>query len=373
MLHIVLISLPAHNISQQKIMMQHLNLHLHHARIMAATTTRRALSTTASTHNIFHSSVWPIMATPFHHGTEDVDLPSFSKAIQFMKDAQCSGVTVVGVLGESNRLMDAEREAIVREAVRVAGPDMPVCVGTSHPGTRATRDLSQMAEDLGAAAVMVTPSREAAPLPPSKMVEFFGQVDDGISIPIVLQDHPASTQVNMSMDLVGRICSEVKGVQAVKMESLPSPPKLQQLRTMLQDPDGANRPDVALLVGLGALYGAYDCDAGCDGFMTGFAFPEVLRAMIDAKEEGRRDDLHDMFAKWLPLIVFEQQPGVAVRKEVYRMRGLVESGTVRHPGGELSEWATYSLRDVLSRVVQEKIDITKPLSTDQVWVPRGII
>ena len=311
------------------------------------------------------------MATPFKN-TEEIDLKSFSKAIQFMKEANCSGVTVVGVLGESNRLMDNEREALIKEAVRVAG-DMPVCVGTSHPGTKATRDLSQMAEELGAAAVMVTPSREPAPLPPSKMVEYFGRVDEGISIPIVLQDHPASTQVNMSMDLVAKICSQVKGVQAVKMESLPSPPKLQQLREMLQDPEGANRPDVALLVGLGALYGAYDCDAGCDGFMTGFAFPEVLRAMIDAKDDGNRDDLHGIFAKWLPLIVFEQQPGVAVRKEVYRLRGLVESGTVRHPGGELSEWATYALSDVMNRVIHDeqqevkKIDITKPLSLNQVY------
>jgi 4-hydroxy-tetrahydrodipicolinate synthase len=327
-----------------------------------------SFSSSTATRNSFHSSVYPILATPFHHGTEDLDIESFSKSIQFMKDCNCSGVTVVGVLGESNRLLDSEREKLIKEAVHVAG-DMPVCVGTSHPGTRATRDLSQMAEELGASAVMVTPSREPAPLTPDKMVEYFQKVDEGISIPIVLQDHPASTQVNMSMDLVARICGEVKGVSAVKMESLPSPPKLQQLRQLLEDSEGANRPDVALLVGLGALYGAYDCDAGCDGFMTGFAFPEVLLAMIDAKDKGNRDDLHEIFAKWLPLIVFEQQPGVAVRKEVYRMRGLVESGTVRHPGGELSEWAAYALSDVVQRVIQDNtIDLTKPLTKENVWV-----
>ena len=72
---------------------------------------------------------------------------------------------MIGVLGESNRLLDAEREDLVRCAVEAAGSDMPVCVGTSHPGTRATRDLSRMAQELGAAAVMVTPSREPSPLP----------------------------------------------------------------------------------------------------------------------------------------------------------------------------------------------------------------
>ena len=42
---------------------------------------------------------------------------------------------------------------------------------------------------------------------------------------------------------------------------------------------------------------------------------------------------HALYARYLPLMVFEQQPGVAVRKELYRMRGLVESAHVRHPAG----------------------------------------
>lgn len=35
-----------------------------------------------------------------------------------------------------------------------------------------------------------------------------------------------------------------------------------------------DRPTI--LTGLGALYGGYELAAGADGFMTGFAFPEVL-------------------------------------------------------------------------------------------------
>lgn len=306
---------------------------------------------------LFKSGVWPIMATPFHPHTEDLDLESFSRSIRFMCNAGASGITVVGVLGESNRLLDAEREELVKCAVSSA-EGMPVCVGTSHPGTKATRDLSVMAQELGASAVMVTPSRESTPLPPSKMVEYFSRISEGIDIPIVLQDHPASTQVHMSMDLVARVCTEVPGVGAVKMESLPSPPKLKQLRALLEK---KGRNDVSLLVGLGALYGAFDADAGMDGFMTGFAFPEFLRAVVDAAHEGRRDDLHEIYAKWLPLIVFEQQPGVAVRKEVYRLRGIAKSGTVRHPGGNLLPGVAEALEDVIRRVLGDDVDITKPV------------
>ena len=59
------------------------------------------------------TGVWPIMATPFNED-ESVDLESFGKSVAFMKDAGCNGATIVGVLGESNRLMDAEREALIK-------------------------------------------------------------------------------------------------------------------------------------------------------------------------------------------------------------------------------------------------------------------
>ena len=97
------------------------------------------------------------MATPFH-ADESLDLEGFAKAIRFMASAGADGATVVGVLGESNRITDAEREQLVRCAVDAAsgvGRPFPICVGTSHAGTAATVGLSQMARDLGAAAVMV--------------------------------------------------------------------------------------------------------------------------------------------------------------------------------------------------------------------------
>jgi dihydrodipicolinate synthase/N-acetylneuraminate lyase len=49
------------------------------------------------------------MATPFHANTrETLDLISFTRAITFMKEVGVNGVTIAGVLGESNRIIDTE-------------------------------------------------------------------------------------------------------------------------------------------------------------------------------------------------------------------------------------------------------------------------
>ena len=178
----------------------------------------RALSSAPKT-SFFHG-VYPIMATPFHPD-ESLDLEGFSKAVKFMEAAGADGCTIVGVLGESNRMTDAERASLIRTAVSAVadcGRPFPICVGTSHAGTAATVALSQMAQELGAAAVMVTPTKEPAPATDETLLELYSRVARGCpGLPIVLQDHPASTQVHMSPKLVATIAHEVPEVACIKL------------------------------------------------------------------------------------------------------------------------------------------------------------
>jgi 4-hydroxy-tetrahydrodipicolinate synthase len=52
------------------------------------------------------SGVIPILATPFHDD-ESLDLASLQRLIGFVAATGANGVTLLGVLGESNRLNDA--------------------------------------------------------------------------------------------------------------------------------------------------------------------------------------------------------------------------------------------------------------------------
>ena len=70
------------------------------------------------------------MATPFRPD-ETLDLEGFGNAVRFMEAAGADGCTIVGVLGESNRLTDRERARLIAAAVEAA-PGFPICVGTSH-------------------------------------------------------------------------------------------------------------------------------------------------------------------------------------------------------------------------------------------------
>jgi 4-hydroxy-tetrahydrodipicolinate synthase len=296
--------------------------------------------------------VIPILATPFRDD-ESLDPDSWALLLEFMVGLGVDGVTILGVLGESNRLSDHEREALIRQAVSVVNGRVPIIAGTSYTGTRAATHLARMAQELGADAVMITPAKEPVPND-DRIVEMYRRIVDGLAIPIVLQDHPASSEVHMSVPLMLRLLRSIPAIQCVKEEAVPTAPKIRSLREGL---DGKRMP---ILTGLGALYAPFDLEAGSDGFNTGFAFPEVLMAMVAAARAADWPAVHELYSRFSALIVFEQQPGVAIRKELLRRRGLLASSRVRHPGATIAPATVKQLDTLLERTLPG-VDLTRPL------------
>jgi len=303
------------------------------------------------------SGVIPILATPFHDD-ESLDLASLDRLVRFNVGVGVDGVTVLGLLGESNRLTEAERARIIGGGLAAAG-GRPVIVGTSHTGTAATIELCRQAAELGAAAVMITPS--AQPVPSDRSVlEYYQRVAAGCPLPIILQDHPAISQVHLPVELILRLVREIPSIAGIKAEAVPSPQKIAALKKGLE---GGRA--VPVLTGLGALYGLFDLERGSDGFNTGFAFPEILRALLRAHREGRSDAARALYTRFLPLLVFEQQPGVAIRKEILRRRGLLASNRVRHPGGTIDAGTAAQLQRLLDATFPGA-DLTRAL--DESWL-----
>ena len=85
--------------------------------------------------NMF-AGVIPILATPFHED-EGLDLHSWQRLLEFMLALGVDGVTILGVLGESNRLNDEERQTLIETAVTVVGKRVPISWG------RAPRERGQ--------------------------------------------------------------------------------------------------------------------------------------------------------------------------------------------------------------------------------------
>ena len=92
--------------------------------------------------------------------------------------------------------------------------------------------------------------------------------------------------------------------------------------------------------------------------------PELLQAMVAAARAADWARVHQLSSRFAPLIVFEQQPGLAIRKEVLRRRGLLTSPRVRHPGATISPHQSAQL-DALLRHTLPDADITQPITAQQ--------
>jgi 4-hydroxy-tetrahydrodipicolinate synthase len=101
------------------------------------------------------------------------------------------------------------------------------------------------------------------------------------------------------------------------------------------------------------LFLPHDIERGADGAMTGYAFPELLVALVRLLKAGERTAAHDLFDLHLPLLRYEQQPGLglAVRKYVMKRRGIIASDVQRKPAARLSTESAAEIEWLLERLL----------------------
>jgi 4-hydroxy-tetrahydrodipicolinate synthase len=143
--------------------------------------------------------------------------------------------------------------------------------------------------------------------------------------------------------------SENPSCVMLKIEDWPSLEKITSLRQL--EKNGAMRR-VSVLTGNGAIFVDYELERGSDGAMTGYAFPDMLVDLVKLSSSGARDQAHDLFDAHLPLIRYEQQPGVglAVRKYILVKRGAIEHDAQRKPASSLSATARAEVDYLLARL-----------------------
>jgi 4-hydroxy-tetrahydrodipicolinate synthase len=286
--------------------------------------------------------VYNILATPFQ-SDESLDEPSLKRLVRATVEAGVDGITILGVAGEAQKLIAAERERVQQLVIEEVGGAVPVFVGASQDGTAATIAAARSAAKAGAKGLMVAPPTFLQPGP--QLTEHYRRLASTVDLPIVLQDYPPVNGVTMSARQMADLCQAVPAITTVKLEGTPTPQRTAQ--TLAAAPEG-----VTVLGGLGGMYLLDELRRGASGTMTGFAFPEVLIRIWKAWEAGDRERAAEVYERHLPLLVFEGQPGIglAIRKEILRRRGLIEQATVRHPGPQVDPGVLADLEEVLDRL-----------------------
>jgi 4-hydroxy-tetrahydrodipicolinate synthase len=293
--------------------------------------------------------VFPIAPTPFFDdGSIDVD--SIDRLTDFYVACGSTGITVLGQLGEAPKLEHAEAVSVATRMIRRAVA-LPVVIGVSAPGFAAMRALTREVMERGAAGVMIAPPNTLRT--DDQIVAYYRQAADaiGADVPFVLQDYPLTFSVQMTPGVIRRIVSEVPSCAMLKHEDWPGLEKISTLRGF--ERDGSMRR-LSILCGNGGLFLDYEMERGADGANTGYCFPDMLCDVVRLSAAGEREQAHDLYDAHLPLIRYEQQPGVglAVRKYVLMRRGLLTCDVQRKPAAPMSPAARAEVDHLLQRLAR---------------------
>ncbi len=293
--------------------------------------------------------VYPIAPTPFFDDGR-IDTASIDRLVDFYLGTGATGITVLGQLGEAPKLSHAEGVDVARRVIRRA-PLLPVIVGVSAPGFAAMRELTLDVMAAGAAGVMIAPPNTLRT--DDQIVAYYRQAVEalGADVPFVVQDYPLTFSVQMTPAVIRRIVDELTSCVMLKHEDWPGLEKISALRGF--ERAGTMR-HIAILCGNNGLFLDYEMARGADGANTGYAFPDMLCDVVRLSAAGQREAAHDLFDAHLPLLRYEQQPGVglAVRKYLLMRRGLLASAAMRQPAAALTATARAEVEHLLGRLAR---------------------
>jgi len=293
------------------------------------------------------SGVYPIAPTPFFDDGR-IDIDSVDRLTDFYLSCGCTGITALGQLGEAPKLEHAESVDVATRMIRRA-ERLPVIIGVSAPGFAAMRALTRDVMDRGAAGVMIAPPNTLRT--DDQIVAYYRQAAEaiGADVPFVLQDYPLTFSVQMTPGVIRRIAQEVPSCAMLKHEDWPGLEKISALRAF--EKDGSMRR-LPILCGNNGLFLDYEMERGADGANTGYAFPDMLCDVVRLSQAGQREEAHDLFDAHLPLLRYEQQPGVglSVRKYILMRRGLMSSAAQRKPAAPFTKAAQAEVDHLLQRL-----------------------
>ena len=289
-----------------------------------------------------YKGIWPVAPTPFS-ADGVVDYKGMIRVLDCMIDQGADGICILANFSEQFLISDAEREQLTRVCLEHAGERIPMIVTISHFATDIAVTRAKFAKQLGAEAVMMMAPYHGALLKGTaeQTYEQLARVGD-VGIPIMIQDAPLSG-VELPVDFLIRVAKTIDMVKMFKIECAGAAAKLR----VLVDKGGAAIE--APFDGEEAITLLADLDAGARGSMTSALIPDLIRPVIFAHMEGRRDEAVEGYSRLLPVINHEnRQCGFRAAKEAMVEGGVIKSAFCRHPIAPLHPQTRQALIELMA-------------------------
>lgn len=288
-----------------------------------------------------YQGIFPIALTPFDAQGE-VDEASQLSLINYLIDCGVQGMAIFGNASEGYALSESEKTRLMSLIIKEVRGRVPVFVSTGHTGTHVAVQLSKAAEVAGADGLMILPPYFLKPSA-EDLFGYYNAISDAVTIPIMIQDAPLLTGVNIGAAQMARMAKECANVLYTKVEAPPTASKVTEVKQACGD-------SLVIFGGLNGHFFLEELQRGARGTMPGSDMIPMFVQVWKDYEAGRVKEARAMFNRHLPLIRFELQPGMGVSAMKHNLKaaGVIQHTTVRSPTRSLDGIAVEELQQIVS-------------------------
>jgi len=234
----------------------------------------------------------PIM-TPFGWDYE-LNTAGIAPTVDYLLENGVDVIIPLGSNGEFASMTVEERKRVAEATLEAVNGRAPVIVGTSHSCLKDALELTHHAQEIGADGVMMVPPYYYRPTD-DEVFEFFRIMDSEVDIPILLYNNPATTKVNLSLDMFERLGTLPHLVGIKESNSQP----VRYFEELMRFGDSLT------IIPAGEPPMIFNVLSGAPGFITVSATfcPQLIREMFDA---AQAKDLQRAFDLYRKLIRYRQ-------------------------------------------------------------------
>jgi 4-hydroxy-tetrahydrodipicolinate synthase len=285
-----------------------------------------------------------VLQTPFG---DTADQPILYDALGFlaarMLDFDVDGLVILGLASEASALTEGERDAVC-ETVGIHASRTSIVAGID--GTTAVAvDRARRAVRHGAKGLMVLPPRGATV---DQLVTHFCRVADAGGVPILIQDSPQVTGVELAPEVFARLAAAHPLLCAAKVEGPGAGPKVSRLV----------EAGIEVVAGWGGLHYPESLRRGAIGCMPGSDLGPAITRMDRLWRDGSKDASEDLYRKILPLLSYVAQSLpllILGAKRVLHRAGIFPTAAMRTPAPELDRQQAETLDALFDRLHADQV------------------
>lgn len=269
--------------------------------------------------------VMPAMTTPFD-STLAVDHAFLARHATWLLENGCTGLVMLGSLGEGATLETSEKVAILKTAVSAARK-APVVAAISSLSTASAVKLAKEAEEVGCTGLMV--------LPPyvytsdwREMKQHVSTIINSTGLSCMLYNNPVAYKTDFVPEQIAELAKQHENLHAVK-ESSTDVRRIAAIREILDD-----RLQISVGVDDAIVEGI---NAGARGWVAGLvnAFPAESVALFNLALNSKREEVFSLYRWFLPLLRMDTVPKFVQLIKWVQSQTATGSAAVRPPRLEI--------------------------------------